>query len=152
VHVQLHCPAVMQFHARMALSSRSYTGWAVFAKSRCSDTLCSCVSPHGSCALGRCCAYTWHSLLHHTQNMRSLLRKQDEDGGGISDRPEDVADVYHTFFGVAGLALLGHAGLQAVDPTYALPVDVMTAVRARHAARAAAGARPGPSEARVAAL
>lgn len=63
---------------------------------------------------------------------------QDEDSGGISDRPEDVADVYHTFFGIAGLALLGHAGLQEIDPTYALPVDVMTRVRARHTARAAA--------------
>ena len=64
---------------------------------------------------------------------------QDEDGGGISDRPEDVADVYHTFFGVAGLALLGYEGLQAVDPMYALPVSVVETVTARHAARKAAG-------------
>lgn len=32
---------------------------------------------------------------------------QDEEGGGISDRPEDMVDVYHTFFGIAGgLALV----------------------------------------------
>ena len=39
---------------------------------------------------------------------------QDEDGGGISDRPEDEVDVYHTFFGVAGLSLMGYPGLEEV--------------------------------------
>lgn len=33
---------------------------------------------------------------------------QDEDDGGISDRPEDMTDVYHTFFGIAGLSLMGY--------------------------------------------
>jgi geranylgeranyl transferase type-2 subunit beta len=33
-----------------------------------------------------------------------------------------MADVYHTFFGIAGLSLMGHEGLAAIDPTYALPV------------------------------
>ena len=31
-----------------------------------------------------------------------------------------MADVFHTFFGVAGLSLLGHEGLHEIDPTYAL--------------------------------
>ena len=35
-----------------------------------------------------------------------MLAAQDPDSGGIADRPEDAADVYHTFFGVAGLSLL----------------------------------------------
>ena len=69
---------------------------------------------------------------------RRRWHMQDEDSGGISDRPEDVADVYHTFFGVAGLALLGYEGLQAVEPMYALPVSVVEAVKGRHAARRAA--------------
>ena len=30
---------------------------------------------------------------------RFILDCQDEEDGGISDRPEDMADVYHTFFG-----------------------------------------------------
>jgi hypothetical protein len=108
------------------------------------------VARRGSRTSGPCRLHTWHSP---SSNITcGLPARQDEDGGGISDRPEDVADVYHTFFGVAGLALLGHTGLQAVDPTYALPVDVMAAVRARHAARAAAGVPPGLSEERVAAL
>ena len=34
-------------------------------------------------------------------------------------------DVFHTFFGVAGLSLLAFPGLAAIDPTYALPVEVV---------------------------
>ena len=45
--------------------------------------------------------------------------------GGISDRPNDEPDVYHTFFGIAGLSLMGFPGLKAVDPVYALPVEVV---------------------------
>lgn len=48
---------------------------------------------------------------------------QDEVGGGISDRPEDMVDVYHTFFGIAGLSLMGRFGLEPIDPVYALPVN-----------------------------
>ena len=36
--------------------------------------------------------------------------------GGISDRPGDMVDVWHTFFGIAGLSLLGFPGLEEVDP------------------------------------
>ena len=35
-----------------------------------------------------------------------ILRSQDADNGGIADRPECVADVFHTFFGLAGLSLI----------------------------------------------
>jgi prenyltransferase beta subunit len=28
---------------------------------------------------------------------------QDKERGGISDRPEDAVDVFHTFFGIAGI-------------------------------------------------
>jgi len=50
-----------------------------------------------------------------------ILEAQDGEKGGIADRGEDEADVYHTFFGVAGLALLGYPGLAKVDPVFALP-------------------------------
>ena len=50
---------------------------------------------------------------------------QDEEEGGISDQPEDMADVYHTFFGIAGLSLMGHPGLERIDPTVALPTEVI---------------------------
>ena len=48
-------------------------------------------------------------------------------------RPGDVADVFHTFFGICGLSLLGYTedseqgytGLRRVDPVYALPVHTL---------------------------
>jgi geranylgeranyl transferase type-2 subunit beta len=69
---------------------------------------------------------------------------QDEEGGGISDRPEDMVDVYHTFFGVAGLALMGYEGLQPIDPTFALPVEVVERLRARRGGAAREAARGVP--------
>ena len=32
-----------------------------------------------------------------------------------------MADVFHTFFGIAGLSLMGRCNLEAIDPVYALP-------------------------------
>ncbi|KAJ1998776.1 Rab geranylgeranyltransferase, partial [Coemansia thaxteri] len=37
-----------------------------------------------------------------------ILSAQDVDNGGIADRPGDIADVYHTCFGIAGLSLAGY--------------------------------------------
>ena len=76
----------------------------------------------------------------HAQAMpfehRSVLGKllmwlllQDEVGGGISDRPEDMVDVYHTFFGIAGLSLMGRCGLEPIDPVYALPARTVQHLR-----------------------
>lgn len=65
-----------------------------------------------------------------------ILYCQDEDDGGISDRPDDMADVYHTFFGIAGLSLMGYPGLAAIDPTYALPVETVQRLQAKQQAAA----------------
>jgi len=54
-----------------------------------------------------------------------ILDCQDEENGGISDRPEDEVDIYHTFFGLAGLALIGDPLLESIDPTVALPTKVV---------------------------
>ena len=48
------------------------------------------------------------------------------DDGGISDRPGNMSDIFHTFFGISGLSLLGYFDssdneFQSIDPTYALP-------------------------------
>lgn len=51
-----------------------------------------------------------------------ILAAQDTEGGGIADRPGDIPDVFHTLFGVAGLALLGFPGLKRVDPRFCMPV------------------------------
>lgn len=45
-----------------------------------------------------------------------ILKCQDPELGGISDRPGDMVDVFHTVFGIAGLSLLEHPGLVEVDP------------------------------------
>ncbi len=50
---------------------------------------------------------------------------QDEIHGGISDRADDECDVYHTFFGIAGLSLLGFPHLEHINPVYALPVSIV---------------------------
>ncbi|PKS06313.1 hypothetical protein jhhlp_007061 [Lomentospora prolificans] len=50
-----------------------------------------------------------------------ILRCQDPERGGISDRPGDMVDVWHTLFGITGLSLLGYPGLEPVDPVYCLP-------------------------------
>ncbi|GFY88872.1 RAB geranylgeranyl transferase beta subunit 1 [Actinidia rufa] len=60
--------------------------------------------------------------------VKFILDCQDKEKGGISDRPDDVVDVFHTYFGVAGLSLLEYQGLKAIDLAYALPVDVVNRV------------------------
>ena len=56
------------------------------------------------------------------------LALQNEDKGGISDRPEDMVDVFHTFFGIAALSLMGHSDLEPINPAYALPVATLQKV------------------------
>jgi len=50
-----------------------------------------------------------------------ILRCQDQEAGGISDRPGNMVDVWHTVFGLSGLSLLKYPGLEAVDPVYCMP-------------------------------
>ncbi|ESQ41190.1 hypothetical protein EUTSA_v10014116mg [Eutrema salsugineum] len=60
--------------------------------------------------------------------VKFILDCQDMDNGGISDRPDDAVDIFHTYFGVAGLSLLEYPGIKAIDPAYALPVDVINRI------------------------
>jgi geranylgeranyl transferase type-2 subunit beta len=57
-----------------------------------------------------------------------ILSCQDTEKGGISDRPGDAVDVWHTVFGVAGLSVLKYPGLEPVDPTYCMPKSVIRRV------------------------
>lgn len=34
----------------------------------------------------------------------------------MADRPGDMVDVFHTVFGIAGLSLIGFAGVEPIDP------------------------------------
>lgn len=58
-----------------------------------------------------------------------ILNAQDAEDGGIADREGDVADVFHTNFGLCGLSLLGTDGLDQVNPVYCLPQKVMHRVK-----------------------
>lgn len=53
-----------------------------------------------------------------------ILRAQGGNKGGIADREGNETDIYHTFFGMAGLSLLGKEGLEPIDPIYGLPYEV----------------------------
>jgi len=71
------------------------------------------------------------SWINEDKLARFILTCQDDEDGGIADRPNDMPDVYHTFFGIAGLSLLGHLhvkgeeGYRKIDPVYALPTDLV---------------------------
>jgi len=54
-----------------------------------------------------------------------ILSSQDEEKGGIADRPGDAVDVFHTLFGICGLSMLGYPGLEKVDPKYCMPLSVI---------------------------
>lgn len=58
-----------------------------------------------------------------------ILACQDDENGGIADRPGDVADVFHTFFGVAGLSLMGFPNLAPIDPAFAMPVSILNRMK-----------------------
>lgn len=60
-----------------------------------------------------------------------ILRCQDVELGGISDRPGNMVDVWHTLFGITGLSLLGYPGLEPVDPVYCLPRKTIQRVLGR---------------------
>lgn len=55
--------------------------------------------------------------------IKFILECQDDKDGGIGDRPGNVHDVFHTFFGFCGLSLLGYKNLKMIDPTYAIPKE-----------------------------
>ncbi|KAI2633815.1 geranylgerany transferase type II beta subunit [Hypomontagnella submonticulosa] len=53
--------------------------------------------------------------------IKFTLSCQDTEHGGLSDRPGDMVDVWHTMFGLTGLSLLKYPGVASVDPVYCLP-------------------------------
>jgi geranylgeranyl transferase type-2 subunit beta len=57
---------------------------------------------------------------------------QDTETGGFADRPGDMPDPFHTLFGVAGLSLLGEPNIQAVNPVFCMPQQVLDRLGVRH--------------------
>ena len=59
--------------------------------------------------IGACCGSAGRvGWIDAAKLLRFIIACQDSEDGGISDRPGNTADVYHTFFGIAGMALLGY--------------------------------------------
>ncbi|KAI7981461.1 Geranylgeranyl transferase type-2 subunit beta 1 [Camellia lanceoleosa] len=49
--------------------------------------------------------------IHKEKLVKFILDCQDKEKGGISDRPDDVVDVFHSYFGVADYQLVAVACL-----------------------------------------
>jgi geranylgeranyl transferase type-2 subunit beta len=64
-----------------------------------------------------------------------ILASQDAETGGISDRPGDLPDPFHTLFGVAGLSMLSAAGAEdkmaKVNPVYCMAQEVIDRLKLR---------------------
>lgn len=54
-----------------------------------------------------------------------ILACQDVESGGFADRPGDVADPYHTLFGIAALSLMGDGNVKKVNPTFCMAQDIL---------------------------
>ena len=52
-----------------------------------------------------------------------ILECQDPEDGGMSDRPGNMTDIFHTFFGLTALSLIDHQkyDLEPIDAVFALP-------------------------------
>lgn len=62
--------------------------------------------------------------------MIDFILKCQDPRGGLSDRPMDERDLYHTYFGIAGADMLGYLEemkipSQQIHPAYALPIPVV---------------------------
>ncbi|KAI6205256.1 60S ribosomal protein L30 [Aphelenchoides besseyi] len=52
--------------------------------------------------------------------IKFILASQEDEMGGIADRPGDMPDPFHTVFGISGLSLLKYGDLEAVDPVFCM--------------------------------
>ncbi|KOX67356.1 Geranylgeranyl transferase type-2 subunit beta, partial [Melipona quadrifasciata] len=60
------------------------------------------------------------------QLVKFVLACQDTESGGFSDRPRDIADPFHTLFGLTALSLLNtDYPLKKINPTYCMPEYVI---------------------------
>ncbi len=50
----------------------------------------------------------WVGWIDTSRLGQFILKCQDNKNGGIVDKPQDMPDLYHTFFGLCGLSLTGH--------------------------------------------
>jgi len=62
-----------------------------------------------------------------------ILASQDDETGGISDRPGDYPDPFHTLFGVAGISLMKKSDkVGPINPVYCMPQNVIDRLAVKH--------------------
>jgi prenyltransferase beta subunit len=52
--------------------------------------------------------YSQVSWISEEKLTEFIINCQDSDEGGIGDRAGNMSDIFHTFFGISGLSLLGY--------------------------------------------
>jgi geranylgeranyl transferase type-2 subunit beta len=58
--------------------------------------------------------------------LKQFILNCQDDQGGISDKPGNMPDVFHTYFGVGGMSLMiAQSDLKMIDPIYALPINTL---------------------------
>ena len=73
------------------------------------------------------------SWIDSEELQRFILASQDDETGGISDRPGDIADPFHTLFGVAGISLMNKSEkLRPINPVYCMPQKVIDRLCLKH--------------------
>ncbi|EGC35627.1 hypothetical protein DICPUDRAFT_152036 [Dictyostelium purpureum] len=64
----------------------------------------------------------------NTEKLKNyILKCQDNETGGVADKPGDIPDVFHTYFGISGFSLMGQFTdqVETIDPVYALPIKTI---------------------------
>ncbi|KAG4301725.1 hypothetical protein PCANB_001843 [Pneumocystis canis] len=54
-----------------------------------------------------------------------ILSCQNFENGGISQRPNEEPDIFHTCFGIVSLSILKYPGLLEMSPAYFLPLEII---------------------------
>jgi geranylgeranyl transferase type-2 subunit beta len=71
---------------------------------------------------------SWVGWIDTSRLGQFILNCQDDKDGGIANRPWDMPDVYHTFFGLCRLTLIGHmekTGSWGEGTVFALPTGII---------------------------
>jgi geranylgeranyl transferase type-1 subunit beta len=64
-------------------------------------------------------------LVDEGEVLRFLLEQSQHVIGGFGKYPGDVPDIYHSYFGLATMSMLGHADLKVLHTVTCMPVDAI---------------------------
>jgi len=65
-------------------------------------------------------------LIDSDEVLRFLLEKAQHLIGGFSKYPGDPPDIYHSYFGLATVAMLGHPDVKPLHTVTCTPMDTIT--------------------------